>query len=105
MARRKEFEGRLLAILNPELRHSSPSKRQSAALIGSLAVIALVVSATVPARRSSAPAKAPVAMVGEATHQTPSDFTPHDVPKPSQPVTRLHCPRFAQRFRPKKMSK
>jgi len=36
MARRKEFEGRMLAILDPELRHSSPSRRQSAALIGSL---------------------------------------------------------------------
>ena len=32
MARRKEFEGRMLAILDPELRHSSPSRKQSAAL-------------------------------------------------------------------------
>jgi beta-lactamase regulating signal transducer with metallopeptidase domain len=37
MARRKEFEGRMLAILDPELRHSKPSRRQSAALIASLA--------------------------------------------------------------------
>src|SRR6185369_15379735 len=33
MARRKEFEGRMLAILDPDLRHSSPSRKQSAALI------------------------------------------------------------------------
>ena len=39
MARRKEFEGRMLAILDPELRHSTPSRRQSATLIGALAVI------------------------------------------------------------------
>ena len=51
MARRKEFEGRMLAILDPQLRHSSPSRMQSAALIGSLAVIALVVGAAAPARR------------------------------------------------------
>ena len=51
MARRKEFEGRMLAILDPELRHSSPSRRQSAALIGSLALISIVVGAAAPARR------------------------------------------------------
>ena len=51
MARRKEFEGRMLAILDPELRHSSPSRSQSAALIASLALISLVVGAAAPARR------------------------------------------------------
>ncbi|MDQ6872875.1 MAG: HEAT repeat domain-containing protein, partial [Gemmatimonadota bacterium] len=53
MARRKEFEGRMLAILDPELRHSSPSRRQSATLIGSLALIAIVVGAAAPAPRAS----------------------------------------------------
>src|SRR6478735_5585944 len=48
MARRKEFEGRMLAILDPELRHSSPSRKQSAALIGSLALISIVVGAAAP---------------------------------------------------------
>ena len=58
MARRKEFEGRMLAILDPELRHSSPSRKQSAALIGSLAMIALVVGAAAPApRRLDDPAR------------------------------------------------
>jgi beta-lactamase regulating signal transducer with metallopeptidase domain/HEAT repeat protein len=55
MARRKEFEGRMLAILDPELRHSSPSRRQSAALIGSLALISIVVGAAAPARRAQEP--------------------------------------------------
>ena len=75
MARRKEFEGRMLAILDPELRHSKPSRRQSAALIGSLAVIAIVVGAAAPAPRS-AEAALPVAT------QTPAvdpDFIPQDV--------------------------
>jgi beta-lactamase regulating signal transducer with metallopeptidase domain/HEAT repeat protein len=52
MARRKEFEGRMLAILDPELRHSSPSRKQSAALIGSLALISIVVGAAAPSPRA-----------------------------------------------------
>jgi beta-lactamase regulating signal transducer with metallopeptidase domain/HEAT repeat protein len=56
MARRKEFEGRMLAILDPDLRHSSPSRKQSAALIGSLALIAIVVGAAAPSPRVLNPA-------------------------------------------------
>lgn len=51
MARRKEFEGRMLAILDPELRHSTPSRRESVGLIGSLAVMAIVIGAAAPAPR------------------------------------------------------
>ena len=54
MARRKEFEGRMLAILDPELRHSSPTRRQSATLIGSLALISIVVGAAAPLPRTAA---------------------------------------------------
>ena len=61
MARRKEFEGRMLAILDPDLRHSSPSRRQSAALIGSLALIAIVVGAAAPSPRTLKPAARPAA--------------------------------------------
>jgi beta-lactamase regulating signal transducer with metallopeptidase domain/HEAT repeat protein len=64
MARRKEFEGRMLAILDPELRHSSPSRRQSATLIGSLALISIVVGAAAPAPRASSQ-KTPSASVKE----------------------------------------
>ncbi|HEY3114231.1 MAG TPA: HEAT repeat domain-containing protein [Gemmatimonadaceae bacterium] len=53
MARRKEFEGRMLAILDPELRHSSPTRKQSAILIGSLALISIVVGAAAPSPRTS----------------------------------------------------
>jgi beta-lactamase regulating signal transducer with metallopeptidase domain/HEAT repeat protein len=56
MARRKEFEGRMLAILDPELRHSSPSRKQAATLIGSLALISIIVGAAAPAQRAAAPA-------------------------------------------------
>ncbi|HEY2064859.1 MAG TPA: M56 family metallopeptidase [Gemmatimonadaceae bacterium] len=52
MARRKEFEGRMLAILDKDVRHSTPSRRQSAALTVTLAVIAVVVGAAAPAPRA-----------------------------------------------------
>jgi hypothetical protein len=55
MARRKEFEGRMLAILDPDLRHSTPSRKQSIALIATLALISLTVGAASPvARRADA---------------------------------------------------
>jgi beta-lactamase regulating signal transducer with metallopeptidase domain/HEAT repeat protein len=82
MARRKEFEGRMLAILDPELRHSKPSRVQSAALIASLAVITVVVGAAAPAHRPDKIVNGPVATINETAKQSPSDFTPHDVAKP-----------------------
>ena len=64
MARRKEFEGRMLAILDPELRHSSPTRFQSAGLIGSLAMISIIVGAAAPAPRTSQePAKTAAATI------------------------------------------
>jgi beta-lactamase regulating signal transducer with metallopeptidase domain/HEAT repeat protein len=53
MARRKEFEGRMLAILDPDLRHSTPSRKQSAALIAALALISLTVGAASPVARQA----------------------------------------------------
>ncbi|HVF40444.1 MAG TPA: M56 family metallopeptidase [Gemmatimonadaceae bacterium] len=64
MARRKEFEGRMLAILDPELRHSGPGKLQAAGLIASLALISIAVGAAAPAPRASA-------QVSTATSQAP----------------------------------
>ncbi|HEX6574501.1 MAG TPA: M56 family metallopeptidase [Gemmatimonadaceae bacterium] len=78
MARRKEFEGRMLAILDPELRHSMPSRRQAAGLIGSLAVMALVVGAAAPAPRATIEKS----QVANSPAVSP-DFNPHD-PAPAQ---------------------
>ena len=61
MARRKEFEGRMLAILDPELAHSRPSRRQSAALIVTLAMISVVVGAAAPAPKTATQRDARVA--------------------------------------------
>ncbi|HEX5970446.1 MAG TPA: M56 family metallopeptidase, partial [Gemmatimonadaceae bacterium] len=59
MARRKEFEGRMLAILDPELRRAAPSRRQSLGMIGTLALLAITVGAAAPVRRE-APVQAAV---------------------------------------------
>ena len=53
MARRKEFEGRMLAILDPHLRRSTPSRRQSTALITALALVSVTVGAVAPVARSA----------------------------------------------------
>jgi beta-lactamase regulating signal transducer with metallopeptidase domain len=52
MAHRKEFEGRMLAILDPELRRRAPSRLQAAAVVGTLSALMLLVGAAVPAPRS-----------------------------------------------------
>lgn len=58
MARRKEFEGRMLAILDPELRRAAPSRRQSAGLIATLALLAVTVGAAAPVPRAPQQARA-----------------------------------------------
>ena len=52
MARRKEFEGRMLAILDGDVRRAAPSRRQSAVLVAALGSMALLVGAAAPAPRS-----------------------------------------------------
>ena len=59
MARRKEFEGRMLAILDPELPHTSPSRRQSTLLIAGLVLSAGLVAAAAPVPRDPAAASLP----------------------------------------------
>jgi beta-lactamase regulating signal transducer with metallopeptidase domain len=54
MAQRKEFEGRMLAILDPALRRDAPARWKSAALSGALVVLSLLVAAAAPAPRTGA---------------------------------------------------
>ena len=85
MARRKEFEGRMLAILDPELRHSTPSRRQSASLIATLAVISIVVGAAAPAPKRT-PAMATVANTQSAANAQPAALD--TTPSATEPATR-----------------
>ena len=85
MARRKEFEGRMLAILDPELRHSSPSRWQSAGLIASLAVVAVVVGAAAPAPRAEVLATiGPVSAPTKDKSASPTWKKNEDVAAPAQ---------------------
>lgn len=55
MAQRKEFEGRMLAILDPALRREAPPRWQVVSLTGALMAMSLLVAAAAPA-----PVDAPV---------------------------------------------
>ena len=72
MARRKEFEGRMLAILDPELHRAGPSRLQSIGLIASLALIAMVVGAAAPAPRVANTGAVQTAQVPAETLRTKS---------------------------------
>src|SRR5687767_611129 len=78
MARRKDFEGRMLAILDPELRHSTPNRRQSMTLIGSLAMMAVVIGAAAPAPRGAQDVEA-AAGVSSMTSDPVASITPDAV--------------------------
>jgi beta-lactamase regulating signal transducer with metallopeptidase domain/HEAT repeat protein len=52
MAHRKEFEGRMLAILNPELARKGLGRGRSLLLAGGVALLAVVVSAARPVARN-----------------------------------------------------
>jgi HEAT repeat protein/beta-lactamase regulating signal transducer with metallopeptidase domain len=54
MAHRKEFEGRMLAILNPELRRRGPSRAQGASYAFALAGMALLIGAVMPVEKQVA---------------------------------------------------
>jgi HEAT repeat protein/beta-lactamase regulating signal transducer with metallopeptidase domain len=54
MAHRKEFEGRMLAILNPELHRRGPSRAQGASYAFALAGMALLIGAVMPVEKQVA---------------------------------------------------
>jgi HEAT repeat protein len=86
MAHRREFEGRMLAILNPELRRRGPGRVQTVSMVGSLALVALLIGAASPAPRRSSPSATPP---GESTTgQLLADRTMQEpVAAPAVPTT------------------
>lgn len=86
MAQRREFEGRMLAILDPELRHSSPSRWQSATLFGSLALVAIVVGAAAPAPRVDQSAMPSAPQSDRSSERAPQPVAaPRPRPEPEFP--------------------
>jgi beta-lactamase regulating signal transducer with metallopeptidase domain len=87
MARRKEFEGRMLAILDPALRREGVSRWRTAALSSALVVFVFAVSAAAPAQRPAAPvASVPPTEPTDQTVQIRSDAEPQPVVNP-EPAT------------------
>ncbi|HEY4304832.1 MAG TPA: M56 family metallopeptidase [Gemmatimonadaceae bacterium] len=54
MARKKEFEGRMLAILDPAIRRVSAGRMQAVAVIAGLGALSLTIAAVSPARANDA---------------------------------------------------
>jgi beta-lactamase regulating signal transducer with metallopeptidase domain/HEAT repeat protein len=75
MARRKEFEGRMLAILDPELRRGAPSRKQTVGLVGALAVMSLLVGAAVPVARAADGSVRPTRYADAAAKGASTDTT------------------------------
>lgn len=55
MANRREFEGRMLAILDPAIKRAGPTRRQTLLLTVGLVSVALTIAAVSPERRSPPP--------------------------------------------------
>ncbi len=92
MARRKEFEGRMLAILDPALHRGEPSRGRTALLSLSLAGFVVAVSAAAPAPREALPptiANLPVAATvppgadGEQPIESPGSSGQRTTPTPN----------------------
>ncbi len=84
MAHRKEFEGRMLAILNPELDRRGPSRAQVAALVGTLAALALLVGAAAPMPREAQRLEtAPIPRVSTSANPANPPRTSVGLPRPA----------------------
>ena len=70
MARRREFEGRVLAILDPAVRRVAPGRLQTFSILAGLAALFLAVAATAPARRAMAEELQPLAFADESQPAT-----------------------------------
>lgn len=66
MARRKEFEGRMLAILDPAIRRAAPGRLKAAAVIAGVGATSLVIAAAAPASGASAAPQAEGAQLAAA---------------------------------------
>ncbi|MGN6391965.1 MAG: HEAT repeat domain-containing protein [Gemmatimonadales bacterium] len=73
MAHRREFEGRMLAILDPELQRRGMGRLQTTGLVGGLAALALAVGAAAPVPRAAVSASRMPQAGASNTAQAPSD--------------------------------
>ena len=92
MARRKEFEGRMLAILDPELHRNGPTRKQTIGLVGALAVMSLLVGAVVPVAEADEPETRAASASRDPAESSPTadsnQFTDREIGKAVQTVER-----------------
>jgi beta-lactamase regulating signal transducer with metallopeptidase domain/HEAT repeat protein len=83
MARRRDFEGRMLAILDPERRRGTPSRLRAMALVGTLGALYAVIGIAVLAPRAAVASARPLTRTAQvATIAAPQQ----DAGKQSTPV-------------------
>ena len=92
MARRRELEGRVLAILDPAVRRIGPGRLQSLGLVSGLGVLALCVAAMAPAKRVAQGAPSAARELGTQRRETslsvsrePNDASAKQLALRSQP--------------------
>ncbi len=79
MARRNEFEGRLLAILDPDRRREGPTRTQAAAVVLALGGVAVLVGAAGPATAAATP-------TGSLAHRSQPPVLPRTTTRPVPPA-------------------
>lgn len=96
MARKKEFEGRMLAILDPAIRRASPGRLQAAVVTVTLGVLSLTVAAVSPATATPAapPAEQPVLSMSaeRASFESRGTETPARPAQPALPQSAVRSP-------------
>ncbi|MHB1313518.1 MAG: M56 family metallopeptidase, partial [Gemmatimonadaceae bacterium] len=89
MAHRREFEGRMLAILNPDLSRSAPSRMQRATMITTLAGFALLLGAASPVPRAAAEPSGQAKPSAQAAPSAQAGPQPRPVMRSALPATGL----------------
>jgi HEAT repeat protein len=98
MARKKEFEGRMLAILDPAIRRASPGRIQTAGVVAMIALLSVTVAAVSPAtatplpQGAQAPSATPVAIAVTTPQPTPAP-APHSDARIETPFPRASSTR------------
>lgn len=82
MAHRKEFEGRMLAILNPELRRRGPGRAGVATYACALAGLVFLIGAATPVPRAAGQPESRLGM-DQGTAQVPAGTRADPAPKPA----------------------
>ena len=84
MADKREFEGRMLAILDPAIRRATPSRVQTLLLTAGLGALSLTIAAVAPARRIAAPV--PTSQAATVPPSTMQDSAVTSSPKAPLPA-------------------